>query len=105
MPSPGTREKSSMSRKTPVLIPSSHVTALVNGGRLNVIGSPVRRTEFLSGYSTRLIADVRCLSVFGESRTARIAGIFCPSAPEPALLEGCDVRPYRRRGQQRWIHP
>jgi hypothetical protein len=27
-----------------VLIPSSHVTALLNGGRLNVIGSPVRRT-------------------------------------------------------------
>src|ERR1035437_7575092 len=25
-------------------MPSSHVTALVNGGRLNVMGSPVRRT-------------------------------------------------------------
>src|SRR5579863_4051657 len=37
--------RSSISRKTPVLIPSSHVTARVNGGRLNVIGSPVRRTE------------------------------------------------------------
>ena len=35
---------SSISRKMPVLIPSSHVTAWVNGGRLNVIGSPVRRT-------------------------------------------------------------
>src|ERR1700689_1988742 len=34
-----------MSKKTPVLIPSSHVTARVNGGRLNVIGSPVRRTD------------------------------------------------------------
>jgi hypothetical protein len=38
----------------PVLIPSSQVTALVNGGRLNVMGSPVRRTKFLSAHSTRL---------------------------------------------------
>src|SRR5277367_2486482 len=39
----------------PVLIPISHVTALVNGGRLNVIGSPVRRTGFplLQFYSRR----------------------------------------------------
>jgi hypothetical protein len=37
---------SSMSKKMLVLIPSSHVTARVKGGRLNVMGSPVRRTEF-----------------------------------------------------------
>src|SRR5580704_9117802 len=34
------------SRKIPVLIPSSHVTARVNGGKLNVIGSLLRRTSF-----------------------------------------------------------
>jgi hypothetical protein len=28
-----------------VLIPMSHVTARVNGGKLNVMGSPVRRTD------------------------------------------------------------
>src|ERR1700758_184590 len=32
-------------RKNAVLIPMSHVTARVNGGKLNVIGSPVRRTD------------------------------------------------------------
>src|SRR5438309_8447643 len=37
---------SSIKRKMLVLIPSSQVTARVNGGRLNVIGSPVRRKEF-----------------------------------------------------------
>src|SRR6266576_436 len=40
-----TQERSAMSRNTPVLIPISHVTARVNGGRLNVMGSPVRRTD------------------------------------------------------------
>jgi hypothetical protein len=39
------RERSPSNRKMAVLIPNSHVTALVNGGKLNVIGSPVRRTE------------------------------------------------------------
>src|SRR5579872_1820134 len=55
MPSPGTRDKSAMSKKMPVLIPSSQVTALVNGGRLNVMGSPVRRTELPLVHSTRLM--------------------------------------------------
>ena len=34
----------------PVLMPSSQITAGVNGGRLNVMGSPVRRTDFTSTF-------------------------------------------------------
>src|SRR5215472_3586112 len=42
-----------LSKYAAVLMPISQVTALVKGGRLNVIGSPVRRTDYLASNSTR----------------------------------------------------
>ena len=54
----------------PVLIPSSHVTALVNGGRLNVIGSPVRRTEL------PLVSILLVSRVPHVSRSLRDVGIL-----------------------------
>src|SRR5450755_4088819 len=77
---------SSISRKMPVLMPSSHVTALVNGGRLNVIGSPVRRTD-------------SPLVQFYSHPGCPMSRVFCETwdfatqpltAPEPAQPAGCD---------------
>jgi hypothetical protein len=85
------------------LIPSSHVTALVNGGRLNVIGSPVRRTQLPLPNSTRL--EVGCPILvppyFGETgwgfpRTKVVSSFAEPQKP---------ILPLRRRHRRQAAMP
>src|SRR6266851_8904951 len=79
---------SSMSKKMLVLIPTSHVTARVNGGRLNVIGSPVRRTELpLTRFYSQ--NEERSASVFrhGHYRQAAMSfPIDCPDCKDDIIL-------------------
>src|ERR1700720_3105294 len=86
-PTTGSRANpnNSIKRKMLVLMPSSQVTARVNGGKLNVIGSPVRRTELPLD---QFYSDV---GAPGLATFARPGGLRDPqpfSAPEPARPAG-----------------
>src|ERR1700733_16056514 len=77
-------------------MPSSQVTALVNGGRLNVMGSPVRRTELPL---TRFYSDAGapCLAPFarrGDFAIIRRLALWHGHYRQTAM-PGAVGRPYR----------
>src|SRR5580704_16585348 len=90
------------SRKIPVLIPSSQVTARVNGGKLKVIGSLLRRTDF--PLSQFYAFDAGCLLFEAHLRAgaplladfARSGDFLTTPYPSPYSTAQSKVRPLSR---------
>src|ERR1051325_3084110 len=76
-----TLTRSSSSRNTPVLIPISQITARVNGGKLNVMGSRDRRTEWPPVHSTLMVVTYRS----GAGTTGKL-GCPAPSSARTAKI-------------------
>src|SRR6266550_4970553 len=83
--------KAVSTRNTAVLMASNQITALVNGGKLNVISLPIRRTKFLS-YTLLLPSALGC----GHYRQTPVTFIINrPHAEYHIIFRDLQSRPRR----------